>query len=113
MDLPIETMQESAARATRLLKSMANESRLLILCRLCEQEMSVGELVAAIPLSQSALSQHLSVLRREGLVKTRRDAQFVYYSLDSAEVQAIIATLYDLFCREVMEGLEQDTPPTA
>ena len=58
----------------------------------------VGELAEVVPLSQSALSQHLSLLRREGLVKTRRSSQFVYYSLDSEEVQAVIATLYEQFC---------------
>ena len=97
-DLPMELLQENAARATALLKSMANESRLLILCQLSQSEMSVGELAEVVPLSQSALSQHLSLLRREGLVKTRRSSQFVYYSLDSEDVQAVIATLYEQFC---------------
>ncbi|WP_247712437.1 ArsR/SmtB family transcription factor [Qipengyuania xiapuensis] len=97
-DLPMELLQENAARATALLKSMANESRLLILCQLSQSEMSVGELAEVIPLSQSALSQHLSLLRREGLVKTRRSSQFVYYSLDSEDVQAVIGTLYEQFC---------------
>ncbi|MBX7492071.1 metalloregulator ArsR/SmtB family transcription factor [Qipengyuania sp. 1NDW9] len=94
----MELLQENAARATALLKSMANESRLLILCQLSQSEMSVGELAEVIPLSQSALSQHLSLLRREGLVKTRRSSQFVYYSLDSEDVQAVIGTLYEQFC---------------
>lgn len=97
-DLPMELLQKNAARATALLKSMANESRLLILCQLSQAEMSVGELAETVPLSQSALSQHLSLLRREGLVKTRRSSQFVYYSLDSKEVRAVIATLYEQFC---------------
>ncbi|WP_261388903.1 ArsR/SmtB family transcription factor [Qipengyuania aquimaris] len=97
-DLPMELLQENAARATALLKSMANESRLLILCQLSQAEMSVGELAEVVPLSQSALSQHLSLLRREGLVKTRRSSQFVYYSLDSEDVQAVIGTLYEQFC---------------
>lgn len=97
-DLPMELLQKNAARATALLKSMANESRLLILCQLSQAEMSVGELAETVPLSQSALSQHLSLLRREGLVKTRRSSQFVYYSLDSEEVRAVIATLYEQFC---------------
>ncbi|MBY6127698.1 metalloregulator ArsR/SmtB family transcription factor [Qipengyuania aquimaris] len=94
----MELLQENAARATALLKSMANESRLLILCQLSQAEMSVGELAEVVPLSQSALSQHLSLLRREGLVKTRRSSQFVYYSLDSEDVQAVIGTLYEQFC---------------
>lgn len=101
MDLPIELMQENAGRASSLLKSMANETRLMILCQLSQQEMTVGELIKIVPLSQSALSQHLGVLRREGLVKTRREAQFVWYSLDSEEAKAVIGTLYDLFCAQL------------
>lgn len=93
-------MQENAGRASSLLKSMANESRLMILCQLSQQEMTVGDLIKKIPLSQSALSQHLGVLRREGLVKTRRESQFVWYSLDSNEAKAVIGTLYELFCAE-------------
>ena len=98
MDMSLEDMRRNAARATALLKSMANESRLTILCQLSQQEMTVGELSALVDLSQSALSQHLSLLRREGLVKTRRSSQFVHYSLDSAEVKAVIGTLYEQFC---------------
>lgn len=106
MELPLELMQENAGKASSLLKSMANESRLMILCQLSQKEMSVGDLAANIPLSQSALSQHLGVLRREHLVKTRRESQYVWYSLDSEEVKAVIATLYDLFCAdcEVEDG---------
>ena len=98
MEMDIADMQENAKRATALLKSMANESRLLILCQLSQKEMSVSEMAEYIPLSQSALSQHLSVLRREGLVKTRRSSQFVHYSLDSEEVKAVIGVLYEQFC---------------
>ena len=96
--MDIADMQENAKRATALLKSMANESRLLILCQLSQKEMSVGEMAEYIPLSQSALSQHLSILRREGLVKTRRSSQYVHYSLDSEEVKAVIGVLYEHFC---------------
>lgn len=98
MDILLHQMQENAGQAASLLKSMANESRLMILCQLSQQEMSVGDLAKVVPLSQSALSQHLSVLRREKLVKTRRKSQFVWYSLDSEEAKAVISTLYDLFC---------------
>ena len=96
--MDIADMQENAKRATALLKSMANEMRLLILCQLSQKEMSVGEMAEYIPLSQSALSQHLSILRREGLVKTRRSSQYVHYSLDSEEVKAVIGVLYEQFC---------------
>ena len=77
-----------AEKAVGLLKSMANETRLLILCQLSQSEMSVGELAKELPLSQSALSQHLALLRREKLVRTRRESQFVWYSLDSEAAQA-------------------------
>lgn len=100
MDLPLEIMKANAGRASNLLKSMANEARLMILCQLSQREMTVSDLIKTVPLSQSALSQHLSVLRRERLVKTRRELQFVWYSLDSEEAKMVIATLYDLFCAE-------------
>lgn len=100
MQMPLEMMQENAGRASSLLKSMANESRLMILCQLSQGEMTVGELSQRIPLSQSALSQHLGILRREELVKTRRQSQYVWYSLDSGDASAVINTLYDLFCAE-------------
>lgn len=98
MDLPLDQMQANAARATSLLKSMANESRLMILCQLSEKEMTVGELTEKVPLSQSALSQHLGILRREKLVKTRRQSQFVWYSLASGDARSLIGSLYEIFC---------------
>ena len=93
-----QDMQASAASASNLLKSMANESRLMILCQLVEGERSVAEILKDIPLGQSALSQHLAILRRERLVTTRREGQSIFYSLASHEVRAIIATLHDLYC---------------
>jgi DNA-binding transcriptional ArsR family regulator len=91
-------MEKNAHEATLLLKSMANETRLMILCQLNSNEMTVSQLLDSIDLSQSALSQHLAILRREKLVKTRRDAQNVYYSLHSEEVKALIKVLYQLYC---------------
>jgi len=98
MKMQMEEMGENADKACALLKSMANQSRLMILCQLAEREMSVGELLENIPLSQSALSQHLSMLRREKIVKTRRVAQSIMYSLDSEEARVLIAALYELYC---------------
>jgi len=97
-DMSLDQMQENAAKATLLLKSMANETRLMILCQLLHGEKSVGEMHENIPLSQSALSQHLAVLRRERLVTTSRVAQSVFYSLASDDVRSIIETLYRLYC---------------
>ena len=97
--MDIQDMQVQAGQAVNLLKALANQSRLMILCHLLQNELSVGELNALLPLSQSALSQHLAVLRRDGLVSTRKEAQTVYYSLDSHEVRTLIATLHSLYCQ--------------
>ncbi|WP_024872192.1 ArsR/SmtB family transcription factor [Tolumonas lignilytica] len=96
--MTIEEMELSADHAVSLLKAMANRHRLIILCCLQGGELSVGELNQKIGLSQSALSQHLAILRRDVLVKTRKEAQTVYYSLSSNEVEAIISTLHSLYC---------------
>ncbi|MBY6188782.1 metalloregulator ArsR/SmtB family transcription factor [Marinobacter hydrocarbonoclasticus] len=96
--IDISSMAENAEAASRLLKSIANGHRLMILCLLLEKELTVGELNDRVPLSQSALSQHLAVLRKEGLVSTRKEAQMVWYRLASAEVESILATLHSIYC---------------
>ena len=96
--LDIEAMREHASDAARLMKALANESRLMILCMLSEGEMSVGELNARVPLSQSALSQHLALLRRDELVRTRRESQTIHYSLASGEVSRVIGVLHEIYC---------------
>ncbi|GAC32857.1 ArsR/SmtB family transcription factor [Paraglaciecola polaris] len=93
-----EDMHDNADKAAALLKAMANPHRLLLLCLLNDGEMSVSELNQQVTIPQSSLSQHLAALRRENLVLTRRDAQTIFYTLASAEVKAIITTLYDLYC---------------
>lgn len=98
--MDIAELQDKAADAAKLLKAMSNESRLLILCHLAEDEMSVGELQSILNLSQSALSQHLALLRRMGVVSTRRSSQSIYYSLASEPAKAIMATMYEHFCAE-------------
>ncbi len=85
------------ADATNLLKAMANENRLRILCLLDGAELSVSELNAKLALSQSALSQHLAILRREGLVATRRSSQTIYYSLQGEEARTVVDTLAKLY----------------
>jgi uncharacterized protein (DUF302 family) len=77
----VDDMAEHASDAAGLMKALGNESRLMILCMLADQERSVGELNESIPLSQSALSQQLARLRQQGIVKTRRESQTIYYSL--------------------------------
>jgi DNA-binding transcriptional ArsR family regulator len=92
-------LERSARRAAPLLKAMSNASRLVILCQLAEGERSVGELEERVGLSQSGISQHLAVLRRENVVATRRDRQTVFYSLASAEVAALMTTMHRVFCK--------------
>jgi DNA-binding transcriptional ArsR family regulator len=106
--MDIAKLQDNASKASVLLKTMANEWRLLILCHLAEKERSVSELERLIGLNQSALSQHLAVLRRENLVKTRREAQSIYYSLASEEAAKIMSTLYMLYCAVPGEGEGDD-----
>ncbi len=97
-DTQLTDMVTHADEAARLLKALANRSRLLILCLLAREEMSVNQLNAEVPLTQSALSQHLAVLRRDGLVRTRREAQMVYYSAAPGPSAEIIAVLHRNFC---------------
>ena len=94
----ISDFQASAANAARLLRALANEKRLMILCQLTEGERSVGELQPLLGLSQSALSQHLAVLREEGVVATRRDAQTIWYRIHDPAAMQVVATLAEIFC---------------
>jgi DNA-binding transcriptional ArsR family regulator len=94
----IDEMQRHVGDAARMLKALGNEQRLLILCKLLGQQLSVGELNAQLELSQSALSQHLALLREAGLVDTRREAQSIFYSLPAGAVTRIMALLQDIYC---------------
>ena len=91
-------LKTNAKTAAIMLKAIANESRLLILCNLEGKELSVTELNDHLDLSQSALSQHLAVLRKDGLVKTRRESQTIYYSLSDVRASKVIKTLHELYC---------------
>lgn len=95
----VEAMRAHAGDAARLLKALANDHRLLILCMLVDGERSVGEMNERLPLSQSALSQHLARLRADGLVRTRREAQTILYSLADGPVHTIISSLHAIYCR--------------
>ena len=97
-----------AAEAARLLVLLASQHRLAILCELIGGERSVGALVAAVGLSQSALSQHLAKLRTAGIVTTRREAQTVHYRLASAAAASVMKTLADIYCgRRPLKGLRR------
>jgi len=96
--LDFDAMQRKAADAVSLLKGLANESRLMIVCVLSEGELSVGQLNRRIELSQSALSQHLAVLREQGLVQTRRESQTIFYRLADSAAIDIIRLLHAAYC---------------
>lgn len=97
-ELPMERMQAYADEAIATLKAMASRNRLMLLCQLIPGERSVGELAQALGLAQSVVSQHLSLLRRDGVVSGRREAQSIYYRISDARVQALMQTLFDQFC---------------
>lgn len=94
----LAAMQAHAGDAAQLLKALANERRLQILCLLAGGERSVGEINDLLDLSQSALSQHLAVLREENLVRTRREAQTIHYSLMPGPAAAVMETLHGIYC---------------
>lgn len=96
----LEQMATHADDAANLLKGLANPHRLQILCVLGTGEMAVGELNEIVPLSQSALSQHLAKLRSDGLVETRRESQTIYYRLNPGPARDIIEVLHRHFCGE-------------
>lgn len=96
--MDFDAMQRNASDAVNLLKGLANESRLMIMCVLSEGEVSVGQLNQRIKLSQSALSQHLAVLRDQELVQTRRESQTIYYRLSDTAAISIIKLLHNVYC---------------
>ncbi|MDG1750372.1 MAG: metalloregulator ArsR/SmtB family transcription factor [Thalassotalea sp.] len=97
-EIDIAELRSNAGQAAELLKAMSNENRLLILCHLGEKELSVSELNQYIDLSQSSLSQHLARLRNDGLVKTRRESQTIFYSIANQSVVRLIGFLQQEFC---------------
>ncbi|SDB82432.1 ArsR/SmtB family transcription factor [Paraburkholderia lycopersici] len=103
MNLPLTpealaTLRESAEKCCALLKALAHEDRLLLLCQLTEGERNVGELEDLVGVHQPSLSQHLGKLREEGLVETRREGKYIYYRLASPEVTQVMQTLSSLYC---------------
>ncbi len=100
VSIAIDQLRNNADAAGQLLKALGNPDRLLLLCQLVAGEMNVGELEERLKIVQPTLSQQLGVLRREGLVDTRRDGRQIYYSISSPQALAVIETLYQLFCSE-------------
>ena len=94
----VTLFEASAAQAAKLLRALGNERRLMILCQLADGELSVGELQPRVGLSQSALSQHLAVLREEAIVATRREGQTIWYRIADPAAIRVVATLAEIFC---------------
>ena len=100
----LSELQKHASEAANLLKAMSNESRLMILCSLLGKEMSVSELNDLVPLSQSALSQHLASLRKSRLVTTRKASQTVFYSVANEAPAKVIAVLKSIYCPDLEDN---------
>lgn len=100
----LEELMTNAREASDLLKALAHENRLLLLCILFEQERSVGELETILSLRQTTVSQQLARLRFDGLVKTRRDGKTIYYSIANDRVRQIVRLMYDMFCSSRRHG---------
>jgi len=99
MKIDFTAMATNVDQAEQLLKILANKNRLMILCSLQDTEMSVSQLNEAVPLAQSALSQHLAALRKANVVATRRESQTIYYRVIDQNAVVLLGTLYGLFCK--------------
>jgi len=98
--LNVNEMRDNAESSAAFLKLLSNPTRLLVLCRLIEGECCVGDLEKNLDISQSALSQHLSKMRDEGIVKADKQGQHVFYSISDPNVVEVINVLYDIFCKK-------------
>jgi ArsR family transcriptional regulator len=96
----LKKMQASADDACKLMKVLSNRDRMMLLCEIAQGEKCVSELEAALDLHQPSLSQQLTVLRKEKLVKTRREGKQVYYSLSSQVAVAVMGLLYKHYCKK-------------
>jgi DNA-binding transcriptional ArsR family regulator len=106
--MKVNEMEAAAERVSELMKLLANKHRLLVLCQLAEGEKSVSELARLLGVREPAMSQHLSVLRREGLVRPRREAQTIYYALARDDVRGLMEFLYDTYCGDAAGEGAQD-----
>jgi ArsR family transcriptional regulator, virulence genes transcriptional regulator len=101
------TLEDNADKAAAFLKSIANRSRILVLCHLISGEWTAGDLCKSIGVKPANLSQHLTWLKKEGLVKTRREGTVIHYSLSDKDIRPLISILFDMFC---VSGLSKDQP---
>ncbi len=98
MKINIAAMTEAAGQASLLLKSLAHPHRLMIVCQMMEAERSVGELAKALEVRDSTVSQHLALLRKDGIVTARRDGQTIWYAISSGPARGVVETVYAAFC---------------
>jgi ArsR family transcriptional regulator, virulence genes transcriptional regulator len=101
LSMSISPLEAKAEEVSATLAAMANPKRLVVLCTLLAGEASAGDLAGVVQLSPAALSQHLGKMKALRLVSTRRDGQTIYYSLASAEVKAVLETLYRVYCADI------------
>ncbi|HQX27866.1 MAG TPA: metalloregulator ArsR/SmtB family transcription factor [Alphaproteobacteria bacterium] len=106
--MDIQDVERNVEVAVNLLKALSNEKRLMVVCALYRGEKNVGELEKIVGLSQSALSQHLARLRRDGLVNNRRHAQTIYYSLSDKAIEHVLKCLYDIYSPEEVHDKKHD-----
>lgn len=106
--MDIHNVERNVEVAVNLLKALSNEKRLMVVCALYKGEKNVGELEKIVGLSQSALSQHLARLRRDGLVNNRRHAQTIYYSLSDRAIEHVLKCLYDIYSPEEQTSKKHD-----
>jgi ArsR family transcriptional regulator, virulence genes transcriptional regulator len=96
--MKVDDMLAAADQASDLLKALANRHRLIIICQLIDKERSVGELAELLSIRDSTVSQHLALLRKDGLVTSRRDGQTIWYSIGSPQARELVQTLYRVYC---------------
>jgi len=111
--LSMEIIHENSELASKFLKGLANENRLVVLCALAEGEKNVSELEKILGIRQPTLSQQLARLRADNLVSTRRQSKQIFYSIDSEEAELVIGLLYKLFCKEEGGQKKQATTKAA
>lgn len=105
----LSAMQQAANEAVLLLKKLANTDRLMLLCKLAEREMNVSELEEELQIFQPTLSQQLGILRRDGLVDSRREGKQIYYRMTNTQVMAVIQVLYQLYCVPKQAGQSEQS----
>ncbi len=108
MNLNVDDMVPAAGEASELLKALANRHRLLILCQLVETERTVGELADFLGIRQTAVSQHLALLRKDALVTARRHGHTIHYSISSGPARELLTTLYRVYCSSTKACRIQD-----